>query len=216
MSSRSCTPQKSATGIATQLSHPPARQVAMQAVGRERYVERESVLCAQHLDLIDFLRGCDDAFGKRKSAGEIFEIIRRRHHHAVRKSVVAKGDRLLFRDADDHFAGAVSAKWDRRQRRGNGSSHRLGQWTVHCAGQSYLEGKPRARHLFPTRSQGSAFGPEKNYAVLRRSGLFLGAHSAKTDAPGRNDEKQWRPSENRPPRPARGCRSGLLQSVRLA
>ena len=64
-------------------------------------------------DVVDIVRGGDDAFGQRKTDGEGRQIFRRRHHHHVGNAVVHQGDRHFFRQPILLRLGQIVALPDR-------------------------------------------------------------------------------------------------------
>ena len=50
------------------------------------------------LELADFFRRGDDSLGETEADRKVVQILRRRHHHGVRRAVVGKGDGGLFRN----------------------------------------------------------------------------------------------------------------------
>ena len=88
------------TGMATQLPYAPGCEIAMQIGASERNIDSDPGIAWHDRDIRKVGISRYNAFGQRETDREILQIIRRCHHHGIRKSAVAEGDRRFFRDAD--------------------------------------------------------------------------------------------------------------------
>src|SRR3979411_1507722 len=135
--------------MAAQLPHASAGQVAVQTPWVEREVDGHAIVAWGDRDLSDVGADLDDSLGQRKTNGKIFQIVRRRHHHGMSKSVITKCDRGLLRNTDQSALIDTPGLADRIHGDRNQADLRIVlKRLVHCAVRSCFF-KAWKRQSFP-------------------------------------------------------------------
>jgi hypothetical protein len=86
----------STAGIAAHLPNAPRPQEAAHTFRIKRYVDQKPVIAVAEVDVPDAACVLDYSLCKREAVAEVHEIVRRCHHHRMRKAAKAKGDRHFF------------------------------------------------------------------------------------------------------------------------
>ena len=87
---------------------PPLAQPIRPGLGQP-HPQLDAVIEADDIERFDIVGALDDAFAQAEPDGEVFEVLRRAHHHGVGAAVVGQCQRGLFRNHTRAFAGAAVA-----------------------------------------------------------------------------------------------------------
>ncbi len=87
---------------------PPLAQPICSGLGQP-HPQFDAVIERHDIQRFDIVGTLDDTFVQAESDGEVFEILRRAHHHGIGAAIVGQRQRGLFRNHTRAFAGAAVA-----------------------------------------------------------------------------------------------------------
>src|ERR1700749_4332681 len=103
------------------------------AVVAKRHAKLDALGMFDDFDLGDLIRRSDHAFRQREADGEIFQILRRRHHDGIGRTPISEGDGRFLRHDPRAVRDAASADDETRDFHSAGSAWTMRRLCSACA-----------------------------------------------------------------------------------
>ena len=87
---------------------PPLAQPIRFGLGQP-HPQLDAVVEGDDIERFNIIEALDDAFAQAEPDGEVFEVLRRAHHHGIGAAIIGQRQRGLFRNHPRAFAGAAVA-----------------------------------------------------------------------------------------------------------